>query len=352
MAGDDVNAGDLEPNLSRQTEFEAVKHPKELEAPLARFTRLAIEVKELEADLTLLADAADARKQRALVDAAQDAEMDEVMRGLATLQSNLSAIEQNARFQPFLLRKDGGAGGAGAGAGDAALALQKDLTARFFQQIDALKRTQQGASAPAGDAPIVYEIYSNGELNAVDRDAKSRVAALEARLATLEKAIGNFHARQLGVDGLSAMTEANGAADMASAVAQLESRISMLSEKNLDAIKTRTTALLHEFSMLSKLKESQGVQGALASQADREKLQQTYDKLASVNDVAGAVPALVNRLVSLKAVHDDTLQINQRVNKLEAANEALGELIDSDAAMLANVSGAGLYRGTKVLIHN
>lgn len=340
----------LEPSaLSSQTEFEAQsaanasKADKALESPLARFTRLSVEIKELEADLALLADGAEQRKHRALVDAAQEAELDEVMRGLATLQTNLSAIEQNERFQPFLLRR-GGSANYGA---DAALALQKDLTARFFQQIDTLKRTQQGtSSARTSDAPIVYEIYSNGELNAVDRDAKSRVAALEARLTTLEKAIGSFHSRQSSVDGLSAALAMNGGdmagessvADITSAVALLEKRVNLLNEKNLDAIKTRTTALVHEFTLLGKLKESPSVQGALTAQADREKLQQTYDKLSSVNDVAAAVPALVGRLVSLKAVHDDTLQINQRVQKLEHTHESLAELLESDAAVLANVS--------------
>jgi dynactin-2 len=341
-------------SLSSQTAFEAQSAAradskgKALESPLARFTRLSVEVKELENDLALLADGAEQRKHAALVDAAQEAELDEVMRGLATLQSNLSAMEQNARFQPFLLQRGGGSGGGGGAnyGADAALALQKDLTARFFQQIDALKRAQQGVSSSGGDAPIVYEIYSSGDLNAVDRDAKSRVAALETRLVTLEKAVGSFQARQSSVDGLSAALSLSGgdlagessAADISSVVALLEKRVGLLNEKNLDAIKTRTTALVHELTLLGKLKEAPGVQGALTAQADRDKLQQTYDALSSVTDVAAAVPALVDRLVSLKAVHDDTLQVNQRVQRLERSHESLAELLESDAAVLANVS--------------
>lgn len=311
---------------------------KTLESPLARFTRLSVEIKELEADLTLLADGAAERKQRALVDAAQSAEVDDVLEGLATLQLNLASMEQNARFQPFLFQ---GAHGPTPGGADAALALQKDLTARFFQQIDALKRAQQGRTASDGKPPIVYEIFSNGELNAVDRDAKTRVAALEARLALLEKTLGTLHTRHAGVDGVGAALAGidDGSADnVTSAVDRLEKRVNLLNEKNLDAIKTRTSALMHEFQLLNKLRESSSsVQEALAAQADREKLQQVYDKLTSLDDVAAAVPALVDRLVSLKAVHDDTLQMNGRVQTLERAHESLADLLESDAAMLANV---------------
>lgn len=333
--------------LPTQTEFEApgglppVRAPqapgaRPLESPLARFTRLAMEIKELESDLTLLAASAEAKKAKMLVDSAQDAELSDVLQGVATLQTNLAAIEQNAAFQPFL---HGSAASVAASHGDSALALQRELTSKFFQQIEALKTQQSptGAATPAsGDAPIVYEIYSNGELNAVDRDAKTRTQALEARIATLEKAIGTFHVKELRTDGLSAALSLRGA-DLATTVASLETRVNLLNEKNLDAIKTRTTALIHEFTLLNKLKEAPSVQSALSSQADRAKINEIYDKLVSVDDVAGAVPALVDRLVTLKAVHDDSLAMSARLKKAEHATETLAELLETDTALLENV---------------
>ncbi|POM69531.1 Hypothetical protein PHPALM_14181 [Phytophthora palmivora] len=326
------------PTLPKQTEYEssANKSSKVLESPLARFTRLSLELKELEADLTLLAADAEQKKHKMMVDAGQEAEFNEVMQGLNTLQLNLSALEKNAAFQPFL--RSGNAGVAASSA-DAALSLQKDLTAKFFQQIDALKRQQQGQTTtpvPEG-APLVYEIYSNGELNAVDRDAKTRVATLEARISTLERAIGSFQGQELRLDGLSSLSGAT-SSDLTSAVAQLEQRVALMSEKNLDAVKTRTTALVHEFTLLSKLKQSPSVQGALNSQADREQIQTIYDQLSSLDAVVASVPTIVDRLVTLKSVHDEALSVTTRVNKMEQTQASLGELLDSDAALLANVS--------------
>lgn len=336
--------------VPQQTEFEAAgglvraassqQHKPELEAPLARFTRLTLEVKELEADLSLLAASADDRKSRMLVDAAQDAELDEVLRGLGTLRVNLASIEANAAFRPFLHY---GARDAGA-ADSSALALQRELTSRFFAQMEALRAQQQGgttttSATTTADGPptIVYEIYSNGELNAVEKDASTRALALEARLATLEKAVGNFHVKELRTAGWSALS-ASGASDLAAVVADLETRVALLSEKNLDAVKTRTTALIHEFTLLNKLNESPGVQSALNSHGDREKLQQIYDKLASVDDVSAAVPALVDRLVALKTAHDEALDASARMKKVEQSTETLAGLLESDTALLENVS--------------
>ncbi|KAF4319047.1 hypothetical protein BBO99_00004659 [Phytophthora kernoviae] len=346
------------PTLPKQTEYEASagtnsSSKSTLESPLARFTRLSLELKELEADLTLLAADADRKKHKVMVDAGQEAEFNEVMQGLNTLQINLSALEKNAAFQPFL--RAGSIAGVATSSADAAVTLQKDLTAKFFQQIDALKRQQQGqtaapSSASSSNAPIVYEIYSNGELNAVDRDAKTRVAALEARISTLERSIGSFQGQELRLDALGSLTGAS-SADLTSAVAQLEQRVALMSEKNLDAVKTRTTALVHEFTLLSKLKQSPSVQGALNSQADRDQIQKIYDQLSSLDTVAGSVPAVVDRLVTLKSVHDDALNVAVRVSKMEQTQTSLGELLDSDAALLANME-ASLAENVKIFQSN
>ncbi|GLD99679.1 hypothetical protein PINS_up008405 [Pythium insidiosum] len=307
---------------------------RELESPLQRYTRLVMEVKELENDLSLLsANAAAAKQNNVVVDAAQDAEFSDIMQGLATLQLSLASMEKNTAYQPFLQAPGAPLSAAQA---DAVTAIQRDLTAKFFQQIDSLKRQQQGRTTvdPTG-APIVYEIYSNGELHPVDRDAKSRVLALESRLAALEKVIGAKNPRELHIDGIQSSAAPN--ADLISVVEEMEKRVGMLNEKNLDAVKTRTTALVHELTLLQKLKESPGVHGALNAQADREKLQQIYEKMLRVDDVAASVPALIDRLATLKSLHDDSLDLTERTRRMEQSQTRLHELLESDATLLENM---------------
>ncbi|CAH0514304.1 unnamed protein product [Peronospora belbahrii] len=326
------------PTLSKLTEYEfsASRDSSKtiLESPLARFMRLSLEIKELEADLMLLATDAEQKKHKVMLDAGQEVELNEVMQGLHTLQLNLSALEKNAACQPFLRTGTAGA--------DAALSLQKDLTTKFFQQIDAFKRHQQkqtNVHAFSEGAPIVYEIYSNGELNAVDSDAKTRVSKLEARITALEKAIGNYQGQELRLDGLCSLSGAT-SVDLTSTVAQLEQRVALMSEKNLDAVKTRTTALVRELTLLTKLKQSPSVQGALNSRAGQVQIQKIHDQLSSLDTVAASVPAIVDRLISLKSVHDEVLNVTARVGKIERTQASLIELLDSDAALLANVEAS------------
>ncbi|CAH0515579.1 unnamed protein product [Peronospora belbahrii] len=304
------------PTLSKLTEYESSasrdSSKTTLESPLARFMRLSLEIKELEADLMLLATDAEQKKHKL----------------------NLSALEKNAAYQPFLRT--------GTADADAALSLQKDLTAKFFQQIDAFKRHQQNQTnvhAFSEGAPIVYEIYSNGELNAVDSDAKTRVSKLEARITALEKAIGNYQGQELRLDGLCSLSGAT-SVDLTSTVAQLEQRVALMSEKNLDAVKTRTTALVRELTLLTKLKQSPSVQGALNSRAGQEQIQKIHDQLSSLDTVAASVPAIVDRLVSLKSAHEEVLNVTARVGKIERTQASLIELLDSDAALLANVEAS------------
>uniref|UniRef100_M4BM64 Dynactin subunit 2 n=1 Tax=Hyaloperonospora arabidopsidis (strain Emoy2) TaxID=559515 RepID=M4BM64_HYAAE len=326
------------PAAPQQTEYELLagtssSNKTTLESPLSRFTRLSLELKELETDLTLLAVDAEHKKHNVMLDASQEAEFTEVMQGLNTLQLNLSALGKNAAFQPFLRA------GTTAASADAAMSLQKDLTAKFFQKIDSIKKQQQLQPAELAfseDAPIVYEIYNNCELDAMDQDAKSRVAALEARISMLEKIVGGFQGQEMRSHGLDSISGVSNV-DLSSAVAQLELRVALMSEKNLDAVKTRTAALLHEFTLLSKLKQSPSVQKALNSQADDKQIQKLYGQLSSLDTIAALVPTVVDRLVALKSVHDELLTVSARVDKMEKTQASLDELLDSDAAILANL---------------
>jgi hypothetical protein len=139
--------------LSKQTEYEvsggmdcnsitksASKKQHELESPLERFTRLTQEVRELEDDLELLVKSDTSSKQdqtRVLVDAAQAAEYGEIMNGLDILKSNLLALQSKQAYQPFLSDKP-----FLLTQPDATLALQKELTSQFFQQLEAIKKNK------------------------------------------------------------------------------------------------------------------------------------------------------------------------------------------------------------------
>jgi hypothetical protein len=60
-----------------------------------------------------------------------------------------------------------------------------------------------------------------------------------------------------------------------------------------------------------------------------DKLQRTFDALSSTIELPAAVPALTNRLISLETTLDDTLQGNQRVQRLKDSHKSLADLLGS-----------------------
>jgi exonuclease VII small subunit len=45
----------------------------------------------------------------------------------------------------------------------------------------------------------------------------------------------------------------------------------------------------------------------------------------------------VDRLVTLKSIHDDSLDMNARVKKVEQSSETLAHLLETDTALLENI---------------
>ena len=150
-------------HVAKQTEYEVAgvsssmaskSHRKleQLKSPLQRFTRLKMEMQELEADLKLLAhEKPTFSTHKVLVDAAQEAEVEEIMQGLALLQSNLQILQQKQEFQPFLSDRSLPLTQA-----DRTLALQKELTSKFFHQIQNFKQqTTNGTGSQSDSRPAL-----------------------------------------------------------------------------------------------------------------------------------------------------------------------------------------------------
>jgi dynactin-2 len=114
--------------------------------------------------------------------------------------------------------------------------------------------------------------------------------------------------------------------------------LELLNERNLDAIKTRTNALMHEFNRLSVLKEKKEVQQALATSEDKKKFNHLFDKFKQVEETSVLIPFLVERLTTLKNIHDEHLDLHTRMKQLETTKENIQQLLQRDANLLTNVS--------------
>ncbi|CCI43338.1 unnamed protein product [Albugo candida] len=300
------------------------------ESPIERYTRLMMEANALEEDLILLSKenthtnvTADTR------DIAQIAEMEYVIKGVNSLKQNLAAMQKNDSYQPYLHDYQTQL------STDQSMSMNK-LSAKLLNEIEEFKKHQLEETTQIESGPnMVYEIYHTGELDSSERETKQRVVVLEKRIAALERMVGSFYNSQgrLDGDGLESM----GGNDLVSVVTKMERRVALLNETNLDAIKVRTNALVHEFTLLSKLKESSASHISKSSRDENHMLDQLYEKLQSVEDVACMVPSLVERLSTLKDFHEESMDWSQRLDRVEETNIAIEELLVRDSQLLQNM---------------
>ncbi|CAK4195163.1 unnamed protein product [Aphanomyces euteiches] len=76
-----------------------------------------------------------------------------------------------------------------------------------------------------------------------------------------------------------------------------------------------------------------------------------YDQLQTVSTTAAAIPVLVDKLNSLKSLHDDAATFRDRLETLERNTNNLSAILDTDTALLANME-ANLAKNLAVFQSN
>ncbi|OQR98681.1 hypothetical protein ACHHYP_08212 [Achlya hypogyna] len=268
----------------------------DLETPAMRYHRLQMEMGELETDLAML--------QTMEQTDPGNPSYTSMLQGLKALQLNLSQLNL---------------GPASAQAQSAQSSVQQQLSSQLFKDIDAF-RAQAASGAPSEG--LVYEVYALPETRN-QKLATVKLASVEQRLAQLEKAIGG---------------PSSGPHTLQHAVADLEARMALLQPAQLDAISTRVSALLHDLTAVSKLQDLHGaVQQSILTAQESSQLNAIQDKLHSVSAAAAALPALVEKLLSLRALHQDASTFSTRLAAVEASTDDLKEILATDAALLQNM---------------
>ncbi|KDO29942.1 hypothetical protein SPRG_05132 [Saprolegnia parasitica CBS 223.65] len=267
----------------------------DLETPAMRYHRLQMEMGELEGDLALL-------QTMAQHDPAAPSYAS-MLQGLRTLQQNLSqmdlgatsALTQNSQSH-----------------------VQQQLSTQLFKDLQAFR--DQAATGEPADG-VVYEVYALPE-SREQKHATVKLASIEQRLVQLEKAVGGPTASR----------------SILHAINDLEGRMALLQPAELDAISSRVSALLHDLTAVSKLQDLHGtVQQSILTAQESSQLNVMREKLQSVSATAAALPALVEKLTSLRALHQDASTFSTRLQTLETSHDHLKEILSTDAALLRNM---------------
>ncbi|NXU61908.1 DCTN2 protein, partial [Horornis vulcanius] len=223
---------------------------------------------------------------------------------------------------------------------------------RLLQQLEVAKCSKATAGkgpardpAPAGDA-VTFELYWRPEQDQFAQSAKvsggccptgapcgglccpstspqtSQVSELEKRLAQLEAAMrcepDSQNPLLVGLKGSSLMDT----------VQVLQAKVNVLDMAVLDQVEARLQSVLGKVNEIAKHK---------ATVQDADTQSKVWATLQSWDAVASALPDVVQRLVTLRDLHEQATQFGQVLVHLDTTQQEIAGALKDNAVLLAEV---------------
>lgn len=220
----------------------------------------------------------------------------------------------------------------------ASSSIQQDLNKRLLAEIGgAGGLAASGAAPPAvasdakpGDA-VTYELYYKPEAAKFAQLAK--LGDLDARLAKVESSVGTDSLAPVAVELEKPDITLNAAVNL------LTRRVVALSTENLNDVERRVQHLLHQADTLKK-KATEAAAAAAPASEHATKVEEMYNLAKRWDATADAVPDLVERLQTLKGLHERGADFGRTLTELEAAQSQLGESLRLQDGVLKTLEGS------------
>ncbi|XP_077385879.1 dynactin subunit 2 isoform X2 [Festucalex cinctus] len=205
------------------------------------------------------------------------------------------------------------------------------LARRLLTQLEAAKgshscsagdsKAQTAAKGP--DGVVLYELHSRPEQEKFNESAK--MAELEKRLADLEMAVGSASDKQgplnAGMQGVS----------LTDTLELLQARVSALDSATLDQVEARLQSVLGKMNEIAKHKT------AIEDADTQNKLSQLYDTVQKWEAMSSSVPQVVQRLVTVKDLHEQAMQFGQLLTHLDTTQQMINNSLKDNTTLLTQV---------------
>ncbi|XP_061185729.1 dynactin subunit 2-like [Saccostrea echinata] len=199
---------------------------------------------------------------------------------------------------------------------------QGQLQKRLLTELAAYKPTEgkPASGAKTGSGCVTYELFYRPEQAQFSRNA--RLAKLEERLERLEAVLGQS-SDKVGI--LTADTDNKGVVE---SVGVLNSKLSLLEPSNIDQVDVRLASVLQKLNQIADKKTGQ------ADLERQNKVSELYDMVKKWDSVRDTLPHVVDRLVSLKELHEQALQFSQLLSHLDTAQQEITTTLAAHGDMM------------------
>ncbi|KAM6038693.1 dynactin subunit 2-like [Theristicus caerulescens] len=176
--------------------------------------------------------------------------------------------------------------------------------------------------APIADA-VTFELYWRPEQEQFAQSTK--MAELEKRLAQLEATVrcepDSQNPLLVGLKGTS----------LVETVQVLQAKVNILDVAVLDQVEARLQSVLGKVNEIAKHK-------ATVQDADSQsKIKQIYEMMQRWDPVASTLPDVVQRLVTLRDLHEQATRFGQVLVRLDTTQQEMAGALKDNAVLLAEV---------------
>ncbi|KAG3291526.1 dynactin subunit 2, transcript variant X2 [Ictidomys tridecemlineatus] len=206
------------------------------------------------------------------------------------------------------------------------------LAKRLLLQLEATKNSKGSSGGkttsgtPADSSLVTYELHSRPEQDKFSQAAK--VAELEKRLTELEATV------RCDQDAQNPLSAGLQGACLMETVELLQAKVSALDLAVLDQVEARLQSVLGKVNEIAKHKAS--VEDA-DTQSKVRKVHQLYETIQRWSPIASTLPELVQRLVSIKQLHEQAMQFGQLLTHLDTTQQMIASSLKDNSTLLTQV---------------
>ena len=200
------------------------------------------------------------------------------------------------------------------------LSDQSEISSQIMADAANFSKAEDKSSSSSNNSTLTYELYHNVETVKV-REAEA-MNDLELRIASIEKLL-----HQKDEDG-----NRKGTSTILSAIHKMESQMELLRPQTLDALSRRMKTIATEYESFSRrMSRARSKTGGVSNPIRAKKLSTALEKIDSYDKISASIPSLVNRLKTLRALHEESATFSNRLSVIEKRQErALGDLDRSE----------------------
>ncbi|KAI9565206.1 hypothetical protein GHT06_008987 [Daphnia sinensis] len=265
----------------------------EKESPIQKLNRLKCEVSELQQEV-----------EQSLTDSEEFGDPQSLAMQVTFLQKQLMDIKINENGFPK---------------------TEISTKRKIFDDLEKVGKTvedtlDQGTST-LDPSKIVYQLQFKPQQ--IKLDLASREANMLQRLEKLESLFGV-------PDKMNQLCAETGQKSVSDAIRSICSKVALLEPTHLDQVESRLSVLMQKLNVITK---QHGIEDSSLSGTVKE----LYEMVKQLEPLLLLLPSIVDRLASLKVLHDRALNFSQTVTQVENMQTNLDIAIQDQLQLLTNV---------------